>query len=125
MKKTLMLAIAAAVLVVAAGVAAALTWGGDDETVARGTCDTRGYELAVEQEDGALEVTFELQATAPGETWEVLIEQDGTAILSGSRTTDEDAELDIDAPADEDAGDEFTVTATPESGPACTATVSL
>ena len=123
MKKTLLLALAAAVLV-ATGLVVWLTAGGDDEAVARGTCDNRSHELSVEKEDGAFEVTFELQSAAPGETWDVLIEQDGTAILSGSRTTDEDAELDVDAPADTDAGDEFTVTATPESGTACTATVT-
>ena len=124
MKKTLLIAVAVAVLV-AGGLVAWLTLGGEDEQVARGTCDNRSYELSVEKEDGALDVTFELQSAAPGENWEVLIEQDGTAILSGSRTTDEDAELDLDAPADTDGGDEFTVTATPESGEPCTATVSL
>jgi len=122
-KKTLLIALAAAV-VVAGGLVAWLTLGGEDEQVARGTCDNRSYELSVEKEDGGLEVTFELQSAAPGETWDVVIEQDGTAILSGSRTTDEDAELDVDAPAEADSGDEFTVTATPESGQACTATVT-
>lgn len=123
MKKTLLLALAA-VVVVAAGVVAFLTLGGEDETSARGTCENRSYELSAEKEDGGLEVTFELQSAGPGETWDVAIEQDGTAILSGPRTTDEDGELDVDVFADESSGGEFTVTATPETGAACTAAVT-
>ncbi len=57
MKKTLVLALAAAVLV-AGGVVAWLTLGGEDETTARGTCDNRSWELSAETEDGGLEVTF-------------------------------------------------------------------
>lgn len=123
MKKTLLLALAA-VVVVAAGVVAFLTLGGEDESVARGTCDNRGYELSAEKDDGGLEVTFELQSTGPGEAWDVVIEQDGTAILSGPRTTDEDGELDVDVFADEATSGDFTVTATPETGAACTASVT-
>lgn len=111
MKKAL-LALAAVVVVVAIGGGTALAIGGDDDTESRGTCGGNAYELAVEQEDGGLEVTFELQAAAPGESWDVLVEQGGTTLLDGARTTDEDGELDIDVPAHEKDGDEFTVTAT-------------
>ena len=124
MKKTLLLALAAVVLV-AGGVTAWLTLGGDDETTARGSCENRSYELSAEKEDGGLEVTFELQSAAPGEAWEVVVEQGGVAILSGPRTTDEDGELDVDVAADPDGDDQLAVTATPENGQACTATVSL
>ena len=125
MKKILILGVAAAVLV-AGGIVAWLTLGGEDETTARGTCDNRSYELSAETEDGGIEVTFELQSAGPGETWDVVIEQGGTAILSGPRTTDEDGELDVDVFADENGGEEFSVTATPAApatGDACTASV--
>jgi hypothetical protein len=128
MKKAL-LALAAVVAVVAVGGGTALALsGGDDDKESRGTCGGNAYELAVEREDGGLEVTFELQSAAPGETWDVLVEQGGTTLLDGSRTTDEDGELDVDVPAHEKDGDTFTVTATPAAGATgaepCTATVT-
>jgi hypothetical protein len=67
-------------------------------------------------------VSFELQSAAPGETWELALLQDGDPLLEGTRMTDEDGEIDIDAIADDDA-DVFEMTATPESGDACVATL--
>jgi len=125
MKKAL-LAIVAVVVVaaVAFGSWAAFADDGDDKT-ARGTCDSRSTELSVEQEDGGLEVSFELQSTAPGETWDVVLEQGDTTLLEGQRQTDEDAELDLDSPADENGSNEFTATATPaDGGEPCTATLT-
>lgn len=118
--------IAAAVVVVAALVAGGAWWmlaGGDDEQSARGTCGSATYEMSVEPEDGGLEVTFELQSTAPGETWQIVVEQDGTAVLTGERQTDEDAELDVDVTVSKSDGTSFTVTATPQDGEACTASL--
>ena len=125
MKKAL-LAIVALVVVaaVALGSWAAFADDGDD-TTSRETCDGRTTELSVESEDGGLEVSFELQSTAPGETWDVVLQQGDTTLLEGQRQTDEDAELDLDAPADENGGDEFTATATPAAGgEPCTATLT-
>jgi hypothetical protein len=123
MKKAL-LALAAVVVVAAVAIGSWIAFGGESDVETRGTCGGNAYELAVEEEDGGLDVTFELQAAAPGETWTVLVEQDGNTLLEGERTTDEDAELDLDAPANGDEGDEFTVTATPTTGEPCTATVT-
>ena len=78
----------------------------------RGTCGDATYEFSVEAEDGGLEVTFELQSAAPGETWDVAVEQGGTSLLQGERQTDEDAELDVDVFADE-AGSADSPHATP------------
>ena len=123
MKKAV-LAVAAVVVVAAVALGAWLIVGGDDEVSARDTCNGSAYELAVEDEDGGLEVTFELQSTGPGEAWDVVIEQDGTAILSGPRTTDEDGELDLDAPVDEGGASTFEVVATPAQGEPCVATAT-
>ena len=126
MKKAL-LVVAAVVVATALGVGAWAAFGAEDdnESTARETCDTRTTELSAEQEDGGLEVSFELQSTAPGETWDVVLEQGGTTLLEGQRQTDEDAELDLDAPADENGSDEFTATATPaDGGEPCTATLT-
>ena len=125
MKKALMAIVAVVVVAaVAFGSWAAFADDGDDKT-ARGTCDSRSTELSVEQEDGGLEVSFELQSTAPGETWDVVLEQGDTTLLEGQRQTDEDAELDLDSPADENGSNEFTATATPaDGGEPCTATLT-
>ena len=79
MKKAL-LAIVAVVVATALGVGAWAAFGAenDDEGTARGTCGNVTYELSAEDDDGGVEVTFEVQSAAPGETWQVVIEQDGT-----------------------------------------------
>jgi len=125
MKKALLALVAVLVVAaLAAGSWTAFAGEGDGKT-ARGTCADRSTELSVEQEDGGLEASFELQSVAPGETWDVVLKQGGTTLLEGQRQTDEDAELDLDAPADEDGSNEFTATATPaDGGEPCTASVT-
>jgi hypothetical protein len=67
MKKTVLaIVIAVVVLVVAGGAVWALS--GDDETSATGTCGGATYEMSAENDDSGLEVAFELQSAAPGET---------------------------------------------------------
>lgn len=122
MKKAL-LALAAVVVVAAIAAGAWIALGGDDDLEARGTCGGNAYELSVEDDDGGQELTFELQTAAPGEVWQVVVEQDGRTLLEGERTTDADAELDLDVPTDGE-GDEYAVTATPTTGEPCTATVT-
>jgi hypothetical protein len=68
MKKTVLaIVVAMVVLVVAGGAVWALS--GDDETSATGTCGGATYEMCAENDDAGLEVAFELQSAAPGETW--------------------------------------------------------
>jgi hypothetical protein len=117
--------LAAVVVVVVAAAAVGVWWaiGNEDETRTTGTCGNTTYELSAESDDDGIEVTFELQSEAPGEMWDVVVEQDGTPVLEGQRQTDEDAELDVDVTVAESDGTSFEVTATPESGEACTASV--
>ena len=122
MKKAVLAAVAVVVVLVAAGIAV-WTLGGDDETSARGTCGGATYEMSAENDDNGLEVTFELQSASSAETWNVVVEQDGASVLEGDRQTDEDAELDVDVLVNEDDGTSFTVTATPENGDPCVATL--
>jgi hypothetical protein len=105
---------AAVVVLIGTGVGTVLALQGDDEQGARGTCSAAPYEFTVESEDSGLEVNFELQSAGPGETWDVVVEQNGTPLWRGERVTDEDGELDVDVFADEDRGGEFTATATPK-----------
>lgn len=109
MKKPVLVAGAVAgVVLVGGGVAYAATgdsvtpWA-DSERTERGQCAVASYELNVDREDGddddraGSEVSLEVQSSGPGETWQVDIDHDGTSILSGTRTTDDDGELDVDA----------------------------
>lgn len=123
MKKAVLAAIVAVVVLVGAGGAWWALAGGDSEQTERGTCAAATWELSADDEDGGVEVTFELQSAGPGETWDVVIEQDGTEVYSGTRQTDEDAELDVDVAVSEKDGSSFTATATPENGEACTASL--
>jgi len=99
--------------------------GEDSEKTERGNCGGASWELSVDKEGDSLDVSFELQSAGAGETWNVLIEQDGTSLLEGERQTDEDGELDADALADGADGTSFKVTATPETGEACTASIDF
>ena len=123
MKKALIAVAVVVVVALVAGGAWLLLSDGDDEQTARGTCGNATYELSLENDDNGLELTFELQSGAPAETWDVVVEQDGRSVLSGDRQTDEDAELDVDVLVNESDGTSFTVTATPENGEACTASI--
>ena len=108
---------AAAAVVLSAGAATA-TWmvvdGGDAS--ATGQCAGATYSLEAEREDGILELSFELQSGAPGETWQVEIAHGGETLLAGERETDTDAEIDVDVHAPRDSEGEFTATATPTTG---------
>lgn len=123
MKKALIAVAAVVVVALIAGGAWLVLGGGEDENQARGTCGGATYEISTEKDDEGLEMTFELQSAAPGETWDVVVEQDGRSVLSGERQTDEDAEIDLDVQVNENDGTSFTVTATPETGEACTASI--
>ncbi|GAA1996764.1 hypothetical protein [Nocardioides kribbensis] len=119
MKKALLVVATVVVVVLVGGGAWAMLGGGTDLQT-RGTCGNATYELSAEDDDDNLEVNFELQSASAGEAWEVVVAQDGTALFSGERTTDEDAELDVDVLGDEDADAVFSVVATPQGGEACT-----
>ena len=124
MKKAVLAAVAVVVIALV-GVGSWAAFGADDEASVRGTCGGSSYVLGREDDDDGLEVTFELQSAAPGEVWDVTVLQGETPILQGQRTTDEDAELDIDAPADDAAGTSFSVEAVDTAGgTTCTARLS-
>ena len=111
-------------LVVVAVVGGLVWWqSGDDGARQAGSCDGASYTLETEREDNTTEVSFEVQANEPGQTWEVRIEHDGEALVEGTRTTDEDAEIDVDAYLPQDATGEITATAT-QGDQTCTATVA-
>ena len=123
MNRTKIAGLAVAILVVIAAVAVVVRWQGDEaEARDAGSCDGASFVLESEREDNATEVSFEVQANEPGQTWEVQIKQGDDVLTEGTRTTDEDAEIDVDAYAAEGASGDITATATFE-GQTCTATL--
>ena len=124
MNRTKIAGIAVALLVVIAAVVGVVLWqGGDAEAKDTGSCDGATYVLESDREDNTTEISFEVQANEPGQTWEVQIKQGDEVLTEGSRTTDEDAEIDVDAYATEGASGDITATATFE-GQTCTATLT-
>lgn len=124
MNRTKIAGLAVALLVVIAAAAGVVVWqGGDAEARDAGQCDNASYVLESEREDNATEVSFEVQSNEPGQTWEVQIKQGDEVLTEGTRTTDEDAEIDVDAYAIEGAGGDITATAT-QGEQTCTATLA-
>lgn len=111
------------VAVVGIGTAAWSAADRDESRTATGVCGSATYELDLESEDGGLEATFELQSTAPGEVWEVVVEQDGAIVLRDERRTDEDGELDLDVRVAE-AAQAIAVTATSPGAEPCAAGIT-
>lgn len=94
------------------------------QTTERGTCGGATWELSAEAEDGGTEVSAELQSSGPDETWEVALVRGDTSLLSGTRTTDGDGEIDVDAFSSGSPGDAtYSVTFTPADGEPCTASL--
>ena len=112
MKSRVFLGVAVATVLCAG--AATVTWlfmdGG--EAVAAGSCPNANYVLEAEREGNVLEVSFELQTSAPGETWEIQVAQADEVLLEATRESDVDAEIDIDVYAVSDGASDFTATAT-------------
>ena len=123
MNRTKIAGLAVAILVVIAAAASVVWWQSSDaEARDAGSCDDASFVLESEHEDNATEVSFEVQATDPGQTWQVQITQGDEVLIEGSRITDEDAEIDVDAYATEGAGGDITATAT-QGSQTCTATL--
>lgn len=126
MKPNKIVLIVAAVVVIAAIAATAVWWTGDgDEAREAGSCSDANatYALEADREGETLELSFEVQSAAPGETWQVALEGPDGALYEGERTTDEDAEIDVDAYAPTATSGDFTATAT-QGDQTCTATIT-
>ena len=124
--------------VIGSGIAAAVVVGGlgtwwavdasvESQTTERGTCGGATWELTAEAEDGGTEVGARSCSPAgPGETWDVeRFVRGDTPLLAGTRTTDEDGEIDLDAYASGNPGDATYAVAhfTPADGEPCSATL--
>ena len=120
-KKAVIGGAAAAAVVVGLGSWWAVGNAVEAQTSERGTCGGATWELSAEAEDGGTEVSAELQSAGPGEEWQVELTRGDTSLLTGTRTTDEDGEIDVDVHASGNPGDAtYEVVFTPADGEACT-----
>jgi len=83
MKKRLILAIAAAALVVVPA-----TWAKDGDVLVRGTCtDSTTSKLKLSEEDGRIEVEFEVDQNRNGVRWSVVLRRPTTVLVRTTRVT--------------------------------------
>ena len=127
MKRTVTVVLGAVVLVlVVAGGAVWATGGlGDDEATKAGRCGPASYELSAERDEQGVEVSLEVQSAQPGEQWAVTLLQGQDSLVRTDRTTDPDAELDVDTLVPGAEGGTFSARITPQGGETCVARVTL
>jgi hypothetical protein len=79
------LALAGAIL---GGPVAGLALADDDDVIRRGSCSSRSdWKLKLSDEDGRIEVEFEVDQNVVGDVWRVRIRHDGDLVFAGRRTT--------------------------------------
>ncbi len=84
--RTLVPAIALTAAVVGVG-APATAQGKDGRVTTSGSCSSATWKLKASPEDGRLEVEGEIDSTKAGQTWWWSLNQNGTRIANGKRTT--------------------------------------
>ena len=60
----------------------------DGDVIRRGTCSGRSdWKLKLSEEDGRIEVEYEVDQNVVGDVWRVRIRHDGDLVFAGRRTT--------------------------------------
>jgi len=123
MKKRLILAIAAAALVVVPA-----TWAKDGDVLVRGTCtSSTTSKLKLSEEDGRIEVEFEVDQNRNGVRWSVLLRRPTTVLVRTTRVTRAPSgSFELRRVVADLAGrDRITARATSPSGEVCRATAAF
>jgi hypothetical protein len=85
-KRTLLLALVASMVLGVTGATPAMAKDGD--VVRSGSCSgSTDWKLKLSPEDGRIEVEYEVDSNRVGQTWKVRIAKDGDRIFGGKRTT--------------------------------------
>ena len=103
--------------------------GNDGEVIRRGSCSGRtDWKVKVKPDDGGLELEFEVDSNVNGQRWNVRINQNGSQIFQGSRTTHgPSGSFEIESHPNDQAGtDRFVARATNvSSGETCVGRISI
>jgi hypothetical protein len=85
-KRMMALAVAGALGMSIVGATPALA--GDNDVIREGSCSgTSDWKLKLSEENGALEVEFEVDSNVVGQQWKVQLLRNGERFFQGSRTT--------------------------------------
>jgi hypothetical protein len=123
MKKRLILAIAAAALVVVPA-----TWAKDGDVLVRGTCtSSTTSKLKLSEEDGRIEVEFEVDQNRNSVRWSVVLRRPTTVLVRTTRVTRAPSgSFELRRVVADLAGrDRITARATSPSGEVCRATAAF
>ncbi len=111
------------------GLATPVAASGGGATRVNGTCSGRTvWKLKAKARDGNLETEFEVDSNKNGQVWNVRIDQNGTTVFSGARTTvAPSGSFGVERVFADNAGtDTFVAVAVnPRSGERCRGTLSL
>ena len=99
------------------------------DVIRTGNCSANSdWKLKLSQEDGKIEVEFEVDQNKVGKTWNVTLKRNGNVFWSGQRTTQAPSgSFEVRKLANNGAGtDEFVARAVnPNSGEVCRGTASI
>lgn len=73
---------------VTAGTSTAIAKGGDDDVQTAGNCSAGAdWKLKAKEDDGRIEIEYEVDSNVNGQKWRVRITDNGNVVFNGSRTT--------------------------------------
>ena len=121
--------LAGPVIALAAIPAAALAGGDDREVRQAGRCDgSSSSKIKVKEDDGRLEVEFEVDQNRTGKTWKVKIKDNGDVAFRGKAVTKAPSgSFSVEKRIDDLAGEDSIVATgkNPDSGERCVARASI
>lgn len=124
MKKSLLVVTAGIALAVPAATPV-LASDNEDEAKTKGVCSVSSHwELKAEADDDGVKVEFEVDSHTPGQNWDYTITGPSGELASGSATTDDEGEFDIQVVTSGSVTDPFTALAT-TTDETCDSTVGI
>lgn len=94
-----------------------------DEVKTQGACSgTSGWELKAERDDTGVKIEFAVDSRVPGQVWDYVISGPTGGIASGTATTDDEGEFEVQALTAGSVSDAFSALAT-TAGETCDSTV--
>lgn len=96
-----------------------------DEVKTEGTCSVSSkWELKAELDDQGVKVQFAVDSRVAAQTWDYVLSGPGGTITSGTATTDEEGEFEVEAVTAGAVSDAFSATAT-TANETCDSTVGI
>ncbi len=99
--------------------------GSDYRVIRTGSCSgSADWKLKAKQDDGRIEVEFEIDSNVNGQTWAVRLKRDGNRFFAGSRTTHAPSgSFSVERRISNSAGDDVIVGRATHAGQVCSGRV--